>query len=112
MSVDQKQKFLQETVQVILDATYVKEDFSLIDGFYVVLVEGGVINDTRAGILRGVFEIPKASAATAIARGDAIEYVAKNSVQKYAAGTKVGRAMMASASGTETVLVELNPAYN
>jgi len=112
MSVDQKQKFLQETVQVILDGTYEKEDFSLIDGFYVVLIEGGVVDDTRAGILRGVFEIPKASSAAAIARGDAIEYVAKNSVQKYAAGVKVGRAMMASASGTETVLVELNPAYN
>lgn len=100
------------TYKVELGATYEKADFDLIDGCYVVLVEGGVSGNTRAGWVRGVVPITKDSAIEVIAKGDKIEYVSKNTVQKFAAGTKVGRAYEASANGDVTVMVELMPELN
>lgn len=107
-----KKQGSQNVVKVTLDATYVKGDFILLDQYYVCLLEGGDSGDEVSGWIRGVPEITKNSATEVIAKGDAIEYVSKNTVQKYSSGTKIGKAHEASGNGTATVLVELMPELN
>lgn len=109
MAQNQKLWERVETVLVTADEDLVAGDFKVLGNWHVVCVDNIANTEDGAGHIRGAFELTKNSASEVIASGDFIEYVSKNKVQKFAAGTKVGKAYAASGNGTATVEVILMP---
>lgn len=109
MAQNQKLWGRVETVLVTADEDLVAGDLKVLGNWHVVCVDNIADTKTGMGHIRGAFELTKNSASEVIASGDFIEYVSKNKVQKFAAGTKIGKAYEASGNGTATVIVILMP---
>lgn len=97
------------TVKITASADHAAGDLVNEGNWYGVCVDT-IANGAEGMIhIRYCFELTKETAAEVIATGDFIEFVAGGTVQKYSAGTKIGKAYEGSGNGVTTVLVELMP---
>lgn len=109
MAQNQKLWERVETVLITASADRAAGDFVDEGNWYSVCVDAIANTEDGMAHIRGAFELTKNSASEVIASGDFIEWVAGGKVQKFAAGTKVGKAYEASGNGVTTVIVILMP---
>jgi predicted RecA/RadA family phage recombinase len=109
MAQNQKLWERVETVKITASADRAANDLVNEGNWYGVCAD--IIANTEEGMIhiRGAFELTKETASEVIATGDFIEWVAGGTVQKYSAGTKIGKAYEASGNGVTTVIVILMP---
>ncbi|MCX7731615.1 MAG: DUF2190 family protein [candidate division WOR-3 bacterium] len=107
--------FPTQYVPFTADADYSAGDLKKIGNWY-----GRVVDNVKSGApgmlaIRGIFEIPKATASDAWAAGAVLEYVAPGEgetdfkVQVYTSGTKIGKAFTPTTNGETTAHVMLMP---
>uniref|UniRef100_A0A7C6EAD2 DUF2190 family protein n=1 Tax=candidate division WOR-3 bacterium TaxID=2052148 RepID=A0A7C6EAD2_UNCW3 len=98
-----------KTVKITASAAHVAGDLVHEGNWYGVCVDNIANGDEGMIHIRGVFNLTKQSASQVIATGDLIEFVTGGKVQKFASGTKIGKAYEASGNGETTVNVILMP---